>query len=287
MIASIDDKPNRACNNRNIKNRFQLFQNVCTRIDYNILYENIGKSCELYFQGNAIVQYDTVSHNFLFINAYCIKILPCPIGFKYFRLAQMCQCDPLLKMIISCNIDDQTILRPASYWIIGYENAQNLYTYHFSSQCPYDYCMPYSSHLSLSNPDSQCQFNRTGLLCGRCKEGHSTVFGTSQCRQCTNYYLFLLLPFALAGVVTITIRFISNLTVANGNISSIILYANIASINGPVFFNNLMTKYVYIIISLLNLDLGIETCFYNGMDDYTKMWLQLMFPIYLIFIATS
>ena len=43
----------------------------------------------------------------------------------------------------------------------------------------------------------------------------------------------------------------------------------------------------YTFISLANLDLGIETCFYNGMDDYAKMWLQLAFPFYLIFIATS
>ena len=43
----------------------------------------------------------------------------------------------------------------------------------------------------------------------------------------------------------------------------------------------------YIFIPLANLDLGIPTCFYNGMDDYAKMWLQLAFPFYLIFIATS
>ena len=35
----------------------------------------------------------------------------------------------------------------------------------------------------------------------------------------------------------------------------------------------------------LLLDLGIKTHFYNGMDDYAKMWLQLVFPFYLIFIA--
>ena len=43
----------------------------------------------------------------------------------------------------------------------------------------------------------------------------------------------------------------------------------------------------YTFTSLANLDLGIQTCFYNGMDDYVKMWLQLAFPFYLIFIATS
>jgi len=39
-------------------------------------------------------------------------------------------------------------------------------------------------------------------------------------------------------------------------------------------------------ISLANLDLGFETCFYNGMDEHAKRWLQLAFPAYLIFIAT-
>ena len=40
-------------------------------------------------------------------------------------------------------------------------------------------------------------------------------------------------------------------------------------------------------ISFANLDLGIETCFYNEMDGYAKMFLQLFFPFYLIVIAAS
>ena len=65
-------------------------------------------------------------------------------------------------------------------------------------------------------------------------------------------------------------------------------YANLISINAPVFFLHL-DGYVpaYTFISLVNFDLGVQTCFYNGMDDYAKMWLQLSFPTYLIFIATS
>ena len=91
VIVSIDDRPNIACNNRNIKSNFKLFQNACTIIDYKILYDNIGKSCELYFQGSTEMQLGTISHNFLFLYAYRIKILPCPAGFKYFKISQMCQ----------------------------------------------------------------------------------------------------------------------------------------------------------------------------------------------------
>ena len=48
-----------------------------------------------------------------------------------------------------------------------------------------------------------------------------------------------------------------------------------------------MFKPLRVFISFINLDLGIETCFYNGMDSYAKMWLQLFFPCYLIVMAVS
>ena len=125
-----------------------------------------------------------IKSNWQFIDAYHtnIRISHCPLRFALNVPLLVCQCDPKLKTIVisvdSCNIDDQTILRPASIRIIGTTNTQHLHAYQVSSQCPFDYCLPHSSHLNLSNPDSQCQFNRTGVLCGRCKEGLSAVFGT-------------------------------------------------------------------------------------------------------------
>ena len=97
----------------------------------------------------------------------------------------------------------------------------------------------------------------------------------------------LIIPIAIAGVVIVLLLFVLNLTVTDGTINGIILYANIISINTPVFFTKLNHfTLAYTFISLANLDLGIQTCFYNGMDDYAKMWLQLIFPFYLTFIAT-
>ena len=94
-----------------------------------------------------------------------------------------------------------------------------------------------------------------------------------------------LLPFGIAGMVFVILLFALNLTVANEDINPFLLYINIVSINAPIFFPT-GGSIMYGFISLANLDLGIETCFYNGMDDYTKTWLQLAFPVYLIFIAT-
>ena len=142
-----------------------------------------------------------------------------------------------------------------------------------------DYCLPYPSKLNLLYPDLQCQFKSTGLLCSQYQHHLSMVFGSSRCMECTNLHI-------LITVIVIVLMYLLNLTVTNGTISGIIFYANIISINDSVFLvNDNMFKPLKVFISYANLDLGIETCFYNGMDSYTKVWLQLFFPFYLIVIA--
>jgi len=110
------------------------------------------------------------------------------------------------------------------------------------------------------------------------------VFGTSQCKYCTNDTLYIVIPILISGALLVVVMFLLNLTVTDGAINGFILYVNILSINSPVLLKH--HTITYVLVSLANLDLGIETCFYNGMDDYAKMWLQLSFPFYLIFIAT-
>ena len=87
---------------------------------------------------------------------------------------------------------------------------------------------------------------------------------------------------------SITTNFVLNLTVTNGDVNSFLLYANIIDINASIFFPiSGPGTVLHTFISLANLDLGITTCFYNGMDKYAKMWLQLIFLVYLILIATT
>ena len=218
---------------------------------------------------------------------FFIQIKPCPMGFTRQEDRRACYCDQILNSkilsITSCNLDDETVLRPAKSWISA-STVNNNHSYHVSPYCPFDYCSPHSLHLNLSNPDSQCQFNRTGVLCGQCQHGLSTVFGSSQCEHCSNYYLFIIIPIAIAGIVLVTILFTFNLTVINGTINTFIFYVNILSINMSMFSSSCQPVSCTV-VSLVNLDLGIETCFYNGMDDYAKTWLQLCFPTYLILIA--
>ena len=196
--------------------------------DYSILHSS-GKSCEIYLHATVMSPLlptsFNIKSNWKFIDAFRVKIAPCPPGFVLNEILKICQCDSILKTqvisIDSCNIDDQIIQRPGNSWIVGNTNSQNSIPISKSILLSgiLDYCLPHSSHLNISNPDSQCQFDRTSLLCGRCKEGFSTVFGTSQCRKCSSTYLLLLLLFTLLGIAIIIFLFVSNFTVADGSIN--------------------------------------------------------------------
>ena len=247
----------------------------CTELKYSIAFPS-DNWCELYLRSS--------SHGIYHTDIYYITQLPCPIGF--IKIKGECQCDSTLtEYNIECDVNDQTVLRPGDSWISA-TTHNNSYTYHISLYCPFHYCLPHSSHLTLSTPNSQCQFDRSGLLCGHCQQGLSVVFSSSYCHHCDSIYLLLIIPIASAGLLLVLLMFVLNLTVTDGTINGFILYVNIISINTSVFFpsTNQFTP-TYSFVSLANLDLGIQTCFYNGMDDYAKMWLQLAFPFYLIFIA--
>ena len=252
------------------------FNNGCNRYSYTLWPNNESISeCKLFIGLSEMPE------------MFYVDIKPCPMGFTLKNSIKACYCDPLLNndklSIMSCNINDETILRPADSWIFA-ETVNNSHSYDVSSHCPYDYCLPHSSHLNLSDPNSQCQFKRSGVLCGECKQGLSNVFGSSRCKHCSNLYVFTVIPIAIAGIVLVIMLFTFNLTVTNGIINTLIFYVNIISINYSEFcFNSHSPDCT--ILSLFKLDLGIETCFYDGMDGYAKMWLQLAFPSYLMIIA--
>ena len=247
---------------------------ICSSLQYSVSFPN-DNWCELFLKS-----YSDGSEK---VDIYYINQRPCPVGF--IKIDGRCQCYPFLKQFnIKCDIDDQAIIRPSQVWVLPIYHGKS-YVYKISLQCPFHYCLPHSSHLNFSTPNSQCRLSRSGILCGHCQQGLSTVFGSSDCQQCSNIYLFLIVPIAIAGLVLVSLLFIVNLTVTDGTINAFILYVNIISINTPVFFPKLTPAYTF--VSLANLDFGIQTCFYNGMDDYAKVWLQLAFPIYLIFIASS
>ena len=99
------------------------------------------------------------------------------------------------------------------------------------------------------------------------------------CKDCSNIYLLLLIPFALAGIALVGFLLFFNFTIATGTVHALIFYSNLLPSN---YFTQPSALTVF--ISWVNLDVGIETCFYNGMSSQAKVLLQLVFPAYLFLL---
>ena len=148
---------------------------------------------------------------------------------------------------------------------------------------------PFHFGCSLVTQMSSVHINVQASSVERCKSNLSLAIGTS---QCTNIYLTLLLPFALAGLMLVLFLIICNLTVSMGTINGLIFYANIVRANHAFFFTTPTTSALKVFqqvhavfIAWLNLDFGIETCFINSMDAYIRTWLQFAFPFYIWMIV--
>ena len=107
-------------------------------------------------------------------------------------------------------------------------------------------------------------------------------------RECTNHYILLLIPFAVAGVLLIVFLSLTDMTVAAGTINGLLFYANVVMQNKATFFHpNASESFLAVFMAWLNLDFGINSCFYDGLDAYVYMWLQFSFPMYIWFLAIA
>ena len=209
-----------------------------------------------------------------------ITVLLCPPGFSSTPENPRCHCNDQLQQLpgISCDIQTKTISRAGQMWVGSVTDI--IIT---SSQCPLQYCKKEDVPVSLSQPDSQCRYNRSGILCGGCQSGLSLALGSTQCLECSNTYLTLLVPFALAGIVLVFFIKFLDLTISQGFINGFIFYANIVKANEHLLVPDGPINPLTLFISWLNLDLGIETCFFDGLNTFTKTLLQLVFPLYVWF----
>ena len=163
------------------------------------------------------------------------EILPCPIGFNLSK-EHVCECEPRLQAYTSsCNVTHRSVQHKGDFWV-GYSNESEGLILH--PHCPFDYCKSGSVKFTFNETDKQCKHNRSGLLCGRCKQGLSLTFATSQCTECSSdINLLLMLVFALAGLALVFFLLIFRITVAAGTLNGLIVYANILSLNKHVLLS--------------------------------------------------
>ena len=219
-----------------------------------------------------------------------LSIKDCPLAFHFDNSSYHCTCLSSLSLHnLKCDNQLLKIIRNKQQWVgLTYTHTiPEEYPGIIAHQrCPYDYCRSDEKSLSISMEHEyyQCAFDRSGTLCGACKPHFSQILGSSKCRQCSNDLLILAIfpGTLLAGFALVVFLIVLNLTVSVGTINSLIFYANVIRAQHTIFFNtSISSSFLSKFIAWLNLDLGIETCFYNGLDAYVKVWLQFLFPFYI------
>ena len=245
---------------RSLNGNLQKLENRCTDLNYILYSENQQEEVMMYANG---IQGDGGSA----VLTLLVTFEDCPEGFVL--VSDRCVCDErITEYDSSCNVKVGTITKAQNIWIGTHKDENNSYVdLILNRDCPFDYCIPPPVEFELSEPDSQCNHNRSGFLCGACKGNLSLVFGSSKCMECSDCHLALLIPFVILGVLLVFLLFLLHLTIAHGTLHGLILYANIININRSVFG---LQDVQFPFIAWLNLDFGVETCFYERMGQQDR-----------------
>ena len=284
----------------NLQRTQRINEAKCTILTYTIYSSRAVSKLELHLFRAKTIEHESENLNFVKSMIWPrisitspVILKPCPSGFQHNPTIGACACLQALLHYMdntSCDINTQTVQRTPTLWINASFTGNNTQILAVHQHCPFDYCDPNKHRLDLSYPHQQCAHSRSGILCGGCLTGLSLTLGSPKCKQCSNRYLSLLLVFPLAGVALVAVLTCLNLTVSVGTINGLILYANIIRAIHPVFFPS--TNILSVFIAWMNLDIGMESCLYDGMDFYGLTWLQFVFPVYIwllvsIMIITS
>ena len=270
----------------------QQFQSVvrnCTNLTYNVFSPYDSETFNLYSDGPCRSATLSTSHVTIeFIECTC------PIGFEPLSNSQSCECvcdSALSPYITECNITTSSVLRKDTNSWITYINDTDPPEYVIYKNCPFDYCQPQTQSVTINfnlpnGADSQCAYDRTEVLCGACKEDLSLSLASSLCVPCHTHwpavFVVILLAAAIAGILLVTALLALNMTVSVGLINGFIFYANIVSAGSAAFFPSSEPSFPSVFVAWLNLDIGIDVCFIDGLDAYAKTWFQLVFPLYII-----
>ena len=274
----------------------------CSNLEYYIFFPNALRTYDLNIYADGPCSNKSISS--LNISIYVDSCL-CPLGFVPDDQSSRCECicdnrfSAFSKYIQDCNASTGTVKKLGLFWItylhnIDFINVSHTNPYFIHPYCPIDYCYSPSTPVNinltqLNGSDAQCDNNRHGILCGSCLPNHSLSLGSSKCIKCPeNWYgllIGILIAAFFAGIILVFILLVLNLTVAVGTLNSIIFYANIINANRILYFRKPHLTFVPVFIAWLNLDIGFDTCFFEGMDIYMKTWIHLAFPAYIIILV--
>ena len=272
----------------------ESFSGNCSLIQFKPAVLNFKKfKAQLFFHNGLDINEVTYFNKFYEVN---ITVNVCPIGF--FRNSSISECSCCQSIAgdgVACDINMLTINHNGMLWIGTISTstpfASDLAIGHNETNCIIKetcllYCSTTPVTFSMNDTDGQCKDNRGHRMCGSCRDGCSLLIGSNKCGECNNKYMYFktagwITLFAVMGILLVVLLIALNLTVSVGTLNGLLFYANIVKLYKPVFSTQGAVPVLSQLVSWINLDIGIEACFSNGMSAYAKEWLQFAFPLYL------
>ena len=263
---------------------------------------------------SALIHFKPVTSEFatiygIIIPNLTVHLLQCPLGFQLTTSPPFeCVCNSLLTKFlvdsqVKCNISNKTIsIQQRRLWFgcLDQEKQNQSTTCDslvVAQNCDY-YCSTTANdddgvvQVPVMDQDSQCSVGHTGILCGACKPGYSRVLGgTLECQKdCTNANLpLLIVVFLASGILLVVIIMALNLTVTEGTLNGLLVYATVIQTHRSYFPEHQSTveHFCWVFVSWINLSFGMKTCLYNGMDGYQHIWALFAQAFYFLFIIVT
>lgn len=240
-----------------------------------------------------------------FSNDTLLNLSDCPIGFVLDATQGSCVCSKILPTLSNCHISSEAnsalavIERPGTEWlglmqlttgttVIG---AVNTCTFYCRKRENLTVLVVNSRSVAVANPSNPnvsfplCLEHREGPMCSVCSKGYSVVFGSNECKKCSNWWILTLLVYVVLGPVFIYLFYALKLTLTVGTLNGIIFCDQmIRAIDFPSSeynYLNTLTRFFF------GFELSFPHCFYNGMTEAWKSGIYALYPIYLISILLT
>ena len=216
-----------------------------------------------------------------------VFLMPCARGFTHNLSSCLCD-DQLQSRGVSCDVASNLFTVPARRWLGPIKDNITSNDDLTVVRCVLNYCKEGDKEVVSEQWDSQCAdgFHRSGQLCGKCEDGYSIQLGSYRCAKCTNWYLFLLVFFIIAGFFLVFLMGKLHISVAEGFLSATLLFSNIITMYTVFFRKRDTLRGLNFLAAFLSLNFGFESCFYDGMDAQALVALQLGFVVYVNILSS-
>ena len=247
------------------------------------------------------LQFETVD-NRKHVGYITVMVEKCPMG--YILNNDVCECIDVNKHegLASCGSSKLEIYIRPGYWAGYVRQGEFFSTY----TCPFSYCIETNSRIALSNDSDVLCKNRTGRLCGECKDGYGLSVGTLDCVNCTGSYFIAWIILITTTYVPITIVFVLmlvlNMNLAVGPIHSFIFFCQVfpaisldnnhwGDYNSAITIISDIHSAIINVMSLrFNMYFTTNYCLFSSMDNmdyYLLQYASSLYPLVILVIIVK